>query len=83
MEITGIRKEARSSFVASRLRCQLKLRSPSKRVAAPRTPEKQVSLLSIQSGTAGNWINLVPILQDLVTDLNYRKTLPCGRRQQL
>jgi hypothetical protein len=70
IEITGIRKEARKTFVASRLRCQLNLPSPSKRVAVPRTPEKQVCVLRIQSGTAGNWINLIPILQNLVTDLN-------------
>jgi hypothetical protein len=39
MEITVIRKEARKTFVASRLRCQLNLPSPSKRVAVQRTPE--------------------------------------------
>jgi hypothetical protein len=51
MEITVIRKEARKSFVTSRLRCQLKLPSPSKWVAAQRAPEKQVCVLRIKSGT--------------------------------
>jgi hypothetical protein len=67
VEIAGIRKEARKSFVSSRLRCQLKLHSANKRVAVLWTGENKVSLLSIQWGTAGNWINLIPMLQKLVT----------------